>query len=291
MAKRANVVGAMSAVAVAAGVAAVAAGGVSWRRATARDQARLQAAARAKMEPPSDELARARLPAPVARYFAVALPDGLTRIRGAHIRWAGEFQTRPGAGWRPFEAEQDFTTSPPGFVWDARIQMMPLVRVHVRDAYVVGEGAMVGKVGGLITVVDEGGTAEMAAGALTRWLGEAVWFPTALLPTGTNGGGVRWDAMDDSTARATVTDGGTTVSAEFHFAPTGEITRMTALRYRDVNGTGVLTPFEGQYRNYARHGGVSIPMAAEVAWLLPDGRFPYWRGRPVVVRFDRDVSP
>ena len=194
-------------------------------------------------------------------------------------------------GWRPFEAEQDFTTSPPGFVWDARIQMMPLVRVHVRDGYVAGEGAMLGKVGGLITVVDEGGTPEMASSALIRWLGEALWFQTALLPTGPNGEGVRWDAVNESTARATMTDGGTAVSAEFHFAPTGEITRMTAMRYRDVNGTGVLTPFEGQYRTYGRHDGVLIPMAAEVAWLLPEGRFPYWRGRPVAVRYDRDVSP
>ncbi|MDF2773299.1 MAG: hypothetical protein K0S86_2794 [Geminicoccaceae bacterium] len=291
MARQVKVVGTVSAVAVAAGVAAVATGGTTWRRATAREQARLQATARVKLGPLPDERARAGLPAPVARYFALALPEGLTPVRGAHIRWAGEFQMRPGAGWRPFEAEQDFTTSPPGFVWDARIQMMPLVRVHVRDGYVAGEGAMLGKVGGLITVVDEGGTPEMASSALIRWLGEALWFPTALLPTGPNGEGVRWDAVNESTARATMTDGGTAVSAEFHFAPTGEITRMTAMRYRDVNGTGVLTPFEGQYRTYGRHDGVLIPMAAEVAWLLPEGRFPYWRGRPVAVRYDRDVSP
>lgn len=291
MARRTKVVGAVSAMAAAAGIASAATGGMTWRRATAREQARLQAAARAKLESAPDELARAGLPALVARYFAMVVPEGLTRVRGAHIRWTGEFQMRPGSGWRPFEAEQEFTTSPPGFVWDARIQMMPLVRVQVRDQYVAGQGAMLGKVGGLITVVNEGGTPEMASSALIRWLGEAVWFPTALLPAGPNGDGVRWDAVNDTTARATVTDAGTTVSAEFHFAPTGEITRMTAMRYRDVNGTGVLTPFEGQYRNYARHDGVLIPMAAEVAWLLPEGRFPYWRGRPVMVRYDREVSP
>jgi len=75
------------------------------------------------------------------------------------------------------------------------------------------------------------------------------------------------------------------VSAEFHFAPTGEVTRMTAMRYRDVNGTGVLTQFEGCYRDYARRNGLLIPMAAEVAWLLSEGRFPYWRGRPVEVSY------
>jgi hypothetical protein len=263
---------------------------LTWRRATARERARLQSDAREEIDSRTEEPSLASLPAPVARYLALALPPGLTRIRAAHILWAGEFQMRPGAGWRPFEAEQDFTATPPGFVWDARIQVMPLVRVHVRDRYVAGEGAMLGKIGGLVTVVDEGGTPEMAAGALSRWLGEAVWFPTALLPQGTNGDGVRWEAMNDSTARATITDGGNRVSAEFHFASTGEITDMTAMRYRDVNGTGVLTPFEGRYRDYARRDGVLIPMAAEVAWLLPEGRFPYWRGRPADVRYDRVPS-
>jgi hypothetical protein len=145
---------------------------------------------------------------------------------------------------------------------------------------------MLGRAGGLVTVVDEGGTPAMAASALARWLGEAVWFPTALVPSGTPGDGVRWEAVDDSTARATITDGATAVSADFHFAPTREITRMTAMRYRDVNGTGVLTPFEGRYGPYARRDGAMVPTSAEVAWLLPEGRFPYWRGRPVDVTYD-----
>jgi hypothetical protein len=34
------------------------------------------------------------------------------------VRWVGEFQMRPGGGWRSFTAEQHFTAHPPGFVWD-----------------------------------------------------------------------------------------------------------------------------------------------------------------------------
>lgn len=54
-------------------------------------------------------------------------------------------------------------------------------------------------------------------------------------------------APGDRAQRGPARRGGTTVSADFHFAPTGEITGMTAMRYRDVNGAGVLTPFEGRY--------------------------------------------
>jgi hypothetical protein len=103
-------------------------------------------------------------------------------------------------------AELLFTVSPPGFLWDAAVRMVPLVPVRV--------------------------------------------------------------------------------SGDFHFAPTGEMTGMTAMRYSDVSGRGVITPFEGKYGPFERRDGVMIPGTAEVAWLPPEGRFAYLRGRPIEVRYD-----
>lgn len=265
--------------------AAVAIGSVAWRRTTARRLDLLADAMRQRSPdaaPPLRHAELAALPAPVARYFAFTLPEGERRVRTAHIRWEGEMRLRPDAAWSPYTAAQSFTTYPPGFLWDAAVRMMPLVTVRVRDSYIASQGRMLGRLGGVATVVSEGGTPEMAQSALARWLGEAAWFPTALLA----GEGVTWEAVDDSTARATVTDGVVRVSGDFHFSPTGELTSMTAMRYRDVNGRGVLTQFEGRYGPFARVEGVMIPTTAEVAWLLPEGRFAYWRGRPVEVSYD-----
>jgi hypothetical protein len=47
-----------------------------------------------------------------------------------------------------------------------------------------------------------------------RFLAEAPWYPTTLLP----GQGVRWKAIDDSTASATIQDGDTRVTLD-DFAP------------------------------------------------------------------------
>jgi hypothetical protein len=270
---------------VVAGAAATAIGTYTWRRTTARRFARLTDQMRLRRDstaPPFSADALGDLPPPVARYLRFALPNGRRRIRAARIRWEGEMRLRPNASWSPYTAEQHFTIAPPGFVWDADFRMIPLVPVRVRDSYVAGQGQMLGRLGGVVSVVNEGGTPEMGAGALARWLGEAVWFPTALLP----GMGVTWAPVDDRTSRATVMDGATSVSAEFHFAPTGEVTGMTAMRYRDVNGKGVLTPFQGRYDGFVRREGVMIPASAVVAWLLPEGRFDYWRGRPVEVSYD-----
>jgi len=278
--------GAATAGGVTVGAMAVAAIGVArWNRATARMVDRLTSTARSADEIPEtfslDQLTG--VPAPVARYFALALTPGQPLIRRARVRWEGEFRSAPNAGWKGFTALQHFTVWPPGFVWDATIQMMPLIPVRVRDGYVGGEGVILGKLAALIPVADQRGTPEMAAGALSRYLGEAIWMPTALLPTA----GVSWAAVDDTTARATLTDGATTVSADFHFAPTGEIVGMSMTRYRDVNGRGEPTPFEARLRGgYRRVAGMMIPVEGEVAWLLPEGRFAYWRGRPVHIEYD-----
>jgi hypothetical protein len=222
------------------------------------------------------------LPEPVARYFAQVLPGGQRPIRATRIRWEGEFRLDPNRSWGTFTASQQFSSVPPAFLWDASISVVPLVSVRVRDHYSRQSAGMRARLGGIIPVVNTEGTPELASSALARWLGEAVWFPTALLPP-EMGGAVTWVAIDDSTAEATVTDGRVSVRAEFGFATSGLIRSMTALRYRDVDGEPVLSRFEGLYRDYFRQHGILVPGEAEVAWLHPLGRFPYWRGRPTEI--------
>lgn len=271
-----------SVAAVTAGALAV--GALVWNRATARAVARLDAeparsgtgVAPTRFSP--DELVG--LPAPVVRYFEFALTPGQPLVRHARLTQQGTFAMRRDA-WAPFTAVEDFAVWPPGFVWDARIRMAPGVVARVRDSYLAGEGVMQGKAAALVTVVDHRGTPEMAASSLLRYLAEAAWLPTALLPSA----GVRWEAVDDSTARATLADAGTAVRMDVHFAASGEIARISADRHRDVNGTPVLTPWEGHFWDYQRASGMTVPMSSEVGWILSDGWFPYWRGRTVKAEY------
>ena len=272
--------GLTAAAVVVAGCVTLSIGATVWRRQTARTVGTLLETTLARAPATGQPLELpADLPEPVRRYLAFALPDESLSMRTARVRWTGEFRMRPDGRWNPFHAEQYFTVSPPGFVWDARIRMIPFVSALVRDSYAGGQAGMLGRVAGLVTVVDARTSAEMSASALARWLGEAVWFPVALVRRSIGDNSLRWTPIDDSTARATLIDGGITVSADFHFATSGEITRMTAMRYREVNGTFISTPFEGRYHAYERRGDVMIPAAGEAAWLLPEARYAYWRGR------------
>jgi hypothetical protein len=217
------------------------------------------------------------LPAPVARYFRGALRDGQPLIRSGHLIQTGEFLVRPKPdGWRPFSATQDFRADPASFLWDARIRMAPGLDIRVRDAFVDGGGSMRASALGLFTMLDVHGKPEITAGALHRYLAEAVWFPTALLPSQ----GVIWKPIDEAHARATLTSGSTTVWLDFHFGEDGMVRGVfTPERARDVKGRAVPTPWQGRWFEYEIYDGMKIPVRGEVEWILPEGPQVYWRGR------------
>ena len=73
-------------------------------------------------------------------------------------------------------------------------------------------------------------------------------------------------------ARATLTDGVTSVALDFHFDAEGLISSVrAATRYRMVNGALVATPWQGRFWSYTVRDGIGIPLEGEVAWELPEG--------------------
>lgn len=224
------------------------------------------------------------LPAPVARYLRAVLRDGAPLARHVVIRHAGEFRAdTAGGAWAPFRSVQHFTARTPGFVWDAQIRMAPFVDVNVRDELVAGSAAMRGKAAGFVTVVDVAGTPGLAAGALHRWLAEAAWFPTALLPSPF----LHWVAVDDSTAAAVASAGETSVSLTFRFGPDSLVRfAETPGRARDVGGVAVPTPWRVTHADWQWRDGVRVPMRGTVEWGLPAGPFAYWRGAITDATYD-----
>ena len=202
-------------------------------------------------------------------------------VAGACIEWEGEFSMRP-RRWSAFTATQHYRVHPPAFVWDARIRMSGVVPVLVRDVYADSEGSLRAAIGGIVKVADQHGTPDIARGELLRYLGEAVWFPTALLPAT----GVTWTAIDGGSATATLSDGATTVSIDAHFAESGEIESLSAMRPRDIGGRSALTPWVARLHGYSRRHGMMVPGSGEVEWELESGSLPYWRGRIVSAQYD-----
>lgn len=224
------------------------------------------------------------LPDPVQRYFRLVLKDGALLISHAYVVQRGGFRAKPEMeGWSDMEAEQYYSVKPVGFVWNASIAMMPLLSFKVCDSYIEGKGHVKGRLTSLFPLFDAENSKELDSGGLQRYLAEAVWFPTALLPSQ----GVSWQAIDDHTAKATLFDGENSVSLEFGFNDVGEIVSVYSPdRYREVSGDYIPTPWQGRYGKYIDVKGYKIPSEAEVQWQLKEQVYPYWRATISQVKYD-----
>jgi hypothetical protein len=163
--------------------------------------------------------------APVQRYFRAVLTDGQPIIAAATLEMTGTMNMSATAEqWKPFTSRQRVVTRKPGFLWDAQVFMFPGLPAHVEDSYIAGHGRLIAKVLGLFTVADSQGEGEIARGEFMRYFAESPWYPTALLPSQ----GVRWEAVDDASASATLVDGPITLTLLFRFNDAGLIASVRA---------------------------------------------------------------
>jgi hypothetical protein len=224
------------------------------------------------------------LPAPVRRYFRTVLTHGQPIVAAVTVEHRGTFNLGEASEqWKPFTSRQRVVTQRPGFVWDGKVALFPGLNVRVHDAYVAGEGILHPSILGLFTLADLRGTGDLAKGELMRFFAEAAWYPTALLPSQ----GVRWEALDERSAIATLADGDQSVAMRFAFAADGTMESVHAeARGRAVAGKMVMTPWEGRWSGVQERDGMRVPMTGEVAWLTPEGRRPYWRGTVSALRYE-----
>jgi len=223
-----------------------------------------------------------QVPEPVARYFKKILRDGQPLIRGAHLTQSGEFRTSATGKWKNFHATENFSIEKPAFNWKACIRMSPLLALNVEDTYRDGNAAIQAKAWG-IRILHAHNDTQLATAALQRYLAEAPWFPTALLP----GPNIRWSEVDRNHALASLRDSGIEVSMYFEFNDSGEIIgAFTPGRYQLVKGQYRLEPWGGYFRNYDNRSGIRIPTEAEVEWLSPEKNFSYYKGKIVEIEYD-----
>ena len=224
------------------------------------------------------------LPAPVQKYLRAVLKDSQPKLKSAQISTEGKFLLDAEKDkWVPFTATQLFTANPPAFDWNARMPMMPGMNVYVQDAYAKEEGVLHAAMFGLIDLANLRGTTDVAQGELMRYLAEAMWMPTVLLPSQN----LRWEAIDDNKARATLTDGSVSVALEFRFNAEGLVESIySPARSRTVGKEVMPAPWQGRFWNYQTHDGMRVPTEGEIEWLLQAGPLPYWRGKVTDIAYE-----
>ena len=225
----------------------------------------------------------ALLPEPVSRYLKYALTNRQSIITLMRMEQTGSLRKNTITDkWVRFTASQLVTSSAKGFIWNAKMATPFETHVGVLDSYVAGVGSARVNFLSAIVLARETGAQELNSGDLLRYLAEAVWYPTALLPES----GVVWTAINSTASLATLSDGETSVSLEFRFNTLGEVISIYSPdRFRSLDGDYIQMPWEGHFKNYATQSGMKVPSYGEVGWYESGILQLVWKGNINNIRF------
>ena len=216
------------------------------------------------------------LPAPVQRYFRYTLKEGTEYIRFARMKASGKFRRPLQKEWVKMEAREYFSVEPPGLIFDSVMKQGP-VWFDIRDKYWRGKGGMYVNMLSGINVLKENDTRELNTTTFLRWIGEAVMFPTALLPSEY----IKWKPIDENSAELEVTHGNNKGTYQVYFNDIGEIVKYESdNRYDKIDGRFQKVGSVAVRSGYKELGGFRVPTEFLITRILPDGTHEdFWQGQ------------
>lgn len=120
---------------------------------------------------------------------------------------------------------------------------------------------------------------------MMRYLSEMIWFPAAFLADN-----ITFHAVDDTSARVTLTDHGRTATGTLVFDQEGRLTDFVAKRYRTPDASSPeawSTPITG----YGEYEGLRLPARGEAIYRLPGGDFEYIEVTLTGLHYDTGATP
>lgn len=214
----------------------------------------------------------APLPRPVQEYLRVSGAVGRPRARHFEARWNGRIRQSEDAPWMEFQAKQvNFIDDPARFfIMDAKMHGLP---VDVLHAFHDVSASMQVKLFSLVPMVNVSGEETTHAETVTLFNDICLLAPSALVAPS-----IRWESIDERSARGHFTNGPHSVSAVLTFNEAGELVNFVSddrlALLPDGSGfrtTRWSTPV-GDYRDF---GGRRVCTRGEGLWHPPEGSFSY----------------
>ncbi len=198
------------------------------------------------------------LPEGAKEYLMRAMPRQGVRIQGVRMKERGEIRVHDEASWKPFSAVQYVSTNPPQLIWSGQAEHWPLTPVSILTTYMGGRDGTEAYFWGLLSAFENRGL-EMKAYLMVRWLGEAVWYPTALLP----GDHISWETVPSKQpevrqARVRFRDGEMAVSGIFTFMKSSGAPLLFMLEDGGMPALNIYKWF-CTYSDWKRSGDFQIP--------------------------------
>ncbi|HKJ16344.1 MAG TPA: DUF6544 family protein [Xanthomonadales bacterium] len=228
-----------------------------------------------------DPASIASLPEPAQRYFRYTISPGAVLHRAVVIEMSGQIGlgTKKEPNYRTMKAQQVLAT-PYGFVW--KLEAGPISG---------SDGAMPDHswtrfwLFGVLPIVRAGRNEDHRRSAFGRVVAEgAFWAPASLLP----GENVRWEPLDNNSARAILTFGGFEQGVDITVAQDGRPTRVVIQRWSNENPEKVFReqPFGGDLSGFQDFGEYRLPTSVEGGnHIGTDDYFPFFKATVTTIRF------
>lgn len=243
---------------------------MSLRAEYEREAARVRA--RGATPTPIPEADLARLPDPVRRYLLASGGAQPARTGNFQAWFRGRIRGGPEAAWMAFTADQVEAFDEPVrlFYMDATRFGVPIQVLHV---YRGSTATMRVRAAGLVTLVDAKGPELDRAETVTLLNDMAVMAPGSLVDPR-----IRWQELDDRSARATFTNGGHSVTADLFFDANGLLVNFASDDRSRASADG--KSFERMrwttpVRDHRSFGTWRIGSRAETVWHPREGKFTY----------------
>lgn len=224
------------------------------------------------------------LPAPVQRYFRYVLKNGQEYIRFVDMKAEGKFRRPLQKQWAKTTTHQYFITKPLGMIFDASMKQNSVMWFDVRDKYYRKKGGMFVNLLSGFNILNESDVKELNKTTFLRCIGEAVMFPTFLLPSEY----IKWEPIDKNSAKAIVTDGNNKGIYTFYFNDAGEIVKYESDdRYDRIDGKLQRVGSVAVRSDYKEIDGIKVPTKFLITRILPDGiHEEFWKGEITDIHFN-----
>lgn len=226
------------------------------------------------------------LPPIIQKWLRNSGAVGKEMIHTVRLKQKGEMKMKPEQEkWYEANAVQYFTVDNPAFIWKVKVDMMPLVFFTGRDKFSDGKGNMLIKVLSLFNVVNASDNEKINQGTLQRYLGETIWFPTAVVSPY-----IKWEEIDSLSAKAIMTYKGTSGSAVFTFNENGDFVKFSAMRYKDSDEKAQLKEWIITLSDYKVYDGIKIPVKGEATWKLDEGDFTWYKFEVYDIEYNKPYT-
>lgn len=221
------------------------------------------------------------LPEPAQRYFLYTIKAGTPLAMAAELDMCGElcFGTSHQPKCKPMKARQ-VLAPPHGLVW-----ALESGSINGSDGATPSTSWTRFWLFNVIPVVRVGGGMDHYRSAFGRVVSEgSFWVPASLLPSKF----VRWESVDQTTARAVVTYAGFEQAVEITVAESGQPTRVVIPRWSNENPEREFReqPFGGELSAFRTFSGFRLPTRVVGGnHIGTEDYFPSYRADVTDVRF------